>query len=255
MTWDPKKYNEFKEERSKPFEDLASHIIDKPNLKVIDLGCGTGELTKKLSEKLTNPTILGIDNSAEMLAKAPIQQNLQFQEKPILKQLNEETKWDLIFSNAALQWIDNHEELFPKIISHLNPNGQLAVQMPQQNENILNKILLNLVQEQPFASYLNNWKRPSPILTLDEYAKLFFQNGGHNLVLYEKVYPIISNNQNDFFEFISGSALTVYQERLNENQFAELTAEFQKRINNYFPAVPSIYAFRRLVLYGVFNLR
>src|SRR6218665_3232941 len=148
MTWDPKKYNEFKEERSKPFEDLTSHIIDKPNLKVIDLGCGTGELTKKLSEKLNSPTVLGIDNSSEMLAKAPVQKNLQFEEKPILAQLSDTAKWDLIFSNAALQWIDNHYELFPKIISRLNSGGQLAVQMPQQNENILNKILLNLVQEE-----------------------------------------------------------------------------------------------------------
>lgn len=248
MTWDPKKYNEFKDERSKPFEDLISHISDKPNLKVIDLGCGTGELTKKLSERLKNPSVLGIDNSAEMLAKAPIQENLKFIERPILEQVEDETKWDLIFSNAALQWIDNHNELFPRIISRINSGGQLAVQMPQQNENILNKILLQLVQEEPFASYLNDWTRPSPVLTLDEYAKILFANGGYDLVLYEKVYPLISNKEDDFFDFISGSALTVYQERLKENEFLELTKEFKKRINTYFPASPAIYAFRRLII-------
>ncbi|MDQ1164504.1 methyltransferase domain-containing protein [Flavobacterium sp. SORGH_AS_0622] len=252
MTWDPKKYNEFKEERSKPFLDLTSHIVDKPNLKVIDLGCGTGELTKKLSEKLTNPIVLGIDNSAEMLAKAPLGSHLNFEKRTILEQLENETKWDLIFSNAALQWIDNHNELFKKIISRINPGGQLAVQMPQQNENILNKILLNLVQEEPFSSYLNNWTRPSPVLTLDEYAKILFQNGGKDLVLYEKVYPLISANKNDFFDFISGSALTVYQERLKPNEFEELSNEFKKRIDTYFPVVPSIYAFRRLIIYGKF---
>lgn len=252
MTWDPKKYNEFKEERSKPFEDLASHIADHQNLKVIDLGCGTGELTKKLFDKLTNAFVLGVDNSAEMLAKAPTQKNLEFKEIPILEQLKNEHKWDLIFSNAALQWIDNHNELFPKIISHINPGGQLAVQMPQQNENILNKILLNLVQEEPFASYLNKWTRPSPVLTLDEYATILFENGGRDLVLYEKVYPIISSNKNDFFDFISGSALTVYQERLKENEFQELSSEFKKRIDEYFPNIPSIYAFRRLIICAKF---
>jgi len=252
MTWDPKKYNEFKEERSKPFHDLTSHIIDKPNLKVIDLGCGTGELTQKLHQKLTNPLVLGIDNSAEMLAKAPKQENLEFKEKTILEQLNEETKWDLIFSNAALQWIDNHHDLFPRIISRLNTGGQLAVQMPQQNENILNKILLQLVQEEPFVSYLKNWTRPSPVLTLDEYAKILFENGGTDLILYEKVYPIISNQKEDFFDFISGSALTVYQERLKDYEFVALTAEFKKRIDDYFPVVPSIYAFRRLIIYATF---
>jgi len=252
MTWDPKKYNEFKTERSKPFDDLVSNIVDHPNLKVIDLGCGTGELTKKLSERLSNSTVLGIDNSAEMLAKAPVSKNLDFKQLSIPEQFEENTKWDVIFSNAALQWIDNHGELFPKIISRLNPNGQLAVQMPQQNENILNRILLNLVQEEPFSSYLNNWTRPSPVLTLDEYAKILFENGGTNLVIYEKVYPLISASQNDFFDFISGSALTVYQERLNEEQFEKLSAEFKNRINKYFPIVPSIYAFRRLILYARF---
>ena len=252
MTWDPKKYNEFKEERSKPFDDLTSHIVDQPNLKVIDLGCGTGELTQKLHQKLTNPFVLGIDNSAEMLAKAPTQKNLEFQEKTILEQIDDETKWDLIFSNAALQWIDNHNELFPKIISRLNPDGQLAVQMPQQNENILNKILFQLVQEEPFTSYLKKWRRSSPGLTWEEDAKILFENGGKDLVLYEKVYPLISNNEDDFFDFISGSALTVYQERLEEKEFEALTAEFKKRINVYFPSVPSIYAFRRLIIYARF---
>jgi trans-aconitate 2-methyltransferase len=252
MTWDPKKYNEFKEDRFKPFGDLTSHIINKPNLKVIDLGCGTGELTKKLSEKFTDSIVLGIDNSAEMLAKTTNQENLKFKQLSIPDQLNEETKWDLIFSNAALQWIDNHHELFPKIISRINPKGQLAVQMPQQNENILNKILLNLVQEEPYCSYLHNWTRPSPVLTLDEYAKILFDNGGKDLVLYEKVYPLISDKKDTFFDFISGSALTVYQERLQENEFEELAAEFKKRIDSYFPAIPSIYAFKRLIIYASF---
>jgi trans-aconitate 2-methyltransferase len=252
MTWDPKKYNQFKEDRYKPFKDLTNHIINKPNSEVIDLGCGTGELTQKLSNMLTNANILGIDSSAEMLAKAPLQENIQFKLLSIREQLDQEKKWDLIFSNAALQWVDNHNELFRKIISRLNSGGQLAVQMPQQTENILNKILLDLVQEEPYVSYLNNWTRPSPVLTLDEYAKILFDCGGKDLVLYQKVYPLISTHHDSFFDFISGSALTVYQERLSENEFQELSAEFKKRINHFFPSLPSIYAFKRLIMYATF---
>ncbi|PWB23623.1 methyltransferase domain-containing protein [Flavobacterium sp. HTF] len=252
MTWDPNKYNEFKEDRYKPFGDLTSHIIDKPNLKVLDLGCGTGELTHKLYNQLTNPFVIGIDSSAEMLAKAPSQENIEFRQLSITEQLEQESKWDLIFSNAALQWVDNHQELFSKIISRINPGGQLAVQMPQQTENTLNKILSELVKEEPYASYLHNWTRPSPVLTLDEYAKILFDNGGKNLVLYQKVYPLISTQKDSFFDFISGSALTVYQERLNKDEFEELSAEFKKRIDIYFPTIPSIYAFKRLLMYATF---
>lgn len=252
MTWDPNKYNQFKEERYQPFGDLTSHIIDKPNLKVIDLGCGTGELTQRLTNQLTTPFVLGIDSSVEMLSKTTKHENIQFKKISIIEQLDQEEKWDLVFSNAALQWIDNHEDLFPKIISRINPNGQLAVQIPQQTENVLNKILIELVKEEPFASYLNNWTRPSPVLTLDEYAKILFDNGGKNLVLYQKVYPLISGYKDSFFDFISGSALTVYQERLDKNEFTELSAEFKKRIETYFPVVPSIYAFKRLIICATF---
>ncbi len=144
MPWDPNKYNEFKKERYKPFFDLISHLQNQPNLQVIDLGCGTGELTQILAEQLTSATVLGIDNSASMLTKAPAGiSNLSFQEITIEQQLSKSTKWDIIVANASLQWIDNHELLFPQIIKLLNPNGQLAIQMPSQTENILNKLLWN----------------------------------------------------------------------------------------------------------------
>ncbi|WP_336517770.1 methyltransferase domain-containing protein [Pollutibacter soli] len=70
MTWNPKKYNEFTSEREQPFFDLISHIDYKPNMKVPDLGCGTGALTAVLADRLSNATVLGIDSSREMLEKA-----------------------------------------------------------------------------------------------------------------------------------------------------------------------------------------
>lgn len=129
MAWNPEKYNEFKTLRYKPFFDLAAHILNKPNMKVIDLGCGTGELTHMLSERLTYPSVKGIDSSKEMLEKAKEFVSIQFEQKTIEEQINTGEKWDLIFANASIQWVDNHEELFPKIISLLNPDGQLAIQM------------------------------------------------------------------------------------------------------------------------------
>jgi trans-aconitate 2-methyltransferase len=208
-------FHEFKVERYKPYFDLVSHINDKRNLKVIDLGCGTGELTQFLANALTNPTVLGIDISAEMLAKAPIQNNIVFKQKNIEEQLEENEKWDLIFSNAAIKWVDDHQALLPKIISKINSNGQLAIQMPSQTENILNKILIDLVQEEPYKSALNNWVRKSPALSLDEDARLLFDNGGDNLIIYQKVYPLVKITHDELYEFISGSSLVPYFERFN----------------------------------------
>lgn len=253
MAWNPNKYNEFKAERYKPYFDLASHIKDKPNLKVLDLGCGTGELTQFLANTLTNPDVLGIDSSAQMLAEAPVQSNIAFKQKTIEEQLEDNENWDLIFSNAAIQWVDNHETLFPKIISRIRPGGQLAVQMPSQSENILNKLLLDLVQEELYKSALNNWMRPSPVLSIDEYANLLFDNGGDNLTIYQKVYPLIKNSQDELFEFISGSALVPYFERLSDPFKEQFSVEFKKRIRQFFPKTPLIYAFKRIILYSTFN--
>jgi trans-aconitate 2-methyltransferase len=253
MPWNPNIYNEFKKERYKPFFDLIEHIEDAPNLNVIDLGCGTGELTQILKEKLTNATVLGIDNSTEMLADAPKGiNNLSFAEKTIEAQLAEPTKYDVIVANAALQWVDNHQELFPSIIAHLKPDGQLAIQMPSQTENLLNKILYELIQEEPFATALNGWKRTSPVLSMDEYATILFNHHAKDITIYQKVYPIIADTHDKLYDFISGSSLVPYFERLDEIHKILLEKEFKTRITRHYPTLPAIYAFKRVIIYAKF---
>src|SRR5690349_8720721 len=104
MTWDPDKYNEFKSEREQPFFDLISHVDYKANMKVLDLGCGTGALTAVLADRLNGATVLGIDSSKEMLDKAPLKNGLEFKQRTIEEQIADNDRWDLIVSNAALQW-------------------------------------------------------------------------------------------------------------------------------------------------------
>jgi trans-aconitate 2-methyltransferase len=252
MAWNPEKYNEFKTLRYKPFFDLIVHIQDKPNMKVVDLGCGTGELTNMLSEKLTNPSVKGIDSSKEMLEKAKEFTSIQFDQKTIKEQINTGEKWDLVFANASIQWVDNHEKLFPKIISLLKPDGQLAIQMPCQNENLLNQIVIELVQEEPYKSALNNWKRLSPVLTMDDYAQILFENGGTDIVIYQKVYPMIAKSHDELYEFILGSTLVPYFERLEGAIKEQFIKEFKKRIEKRFSKTPSLYAFKRILLYAKF---
>ena len=110
MAWNPDIYNKFKNERYAPFYDLLNLIREKPGIKGIDLGCGTGELTRKLSDHLPGAEVTGIDSSTEMLEKAEAFKNshTNFVCRPIQDQIKEREKFDLIFSNAALQWLDSH---------------------------------------------------------------------------------------------------------------------------------------------------
>jgi len=221
-------------------------------MKAIDLGCGTGEQTAILADKFPKANFQGVDSSDEMLEKSKSLEtdNLHFKKATTEETIESGEKWDLIFSNAALQWSNDHEILFPKLIELVNPKGQFAVQMPVQPENKLNKILSELVDEEPFKSCLNGFKRDSPVLSIDDYAQLLFDGGLEDIQIMQKVYPIIANDHDTLYNFISGSALIPYIERLNGDESALFIKTYKERITAEFPKLPAIYSFKRILLYG-----
>ena len=253
MPWNPELYDQFKDVRYRPFYDLAALITPEESFQAIDLGCGTGEQTAILTQKFPGAHFTGVDASPEMLAKSKAFENerLQFQLATTEAITGSSQKWDLIFSNAALQWSPDHETLFPKMLSLLHPGGQFAVQMPVQKENVLNKILFELIEEQPFATYLNGYKRDSPVLSLDSYAQLLFDNGMKDIQLFQKVYPIIAADHDTLYNFISGTSLVPYMERLDKEQQEHFIEAFKERIARNFPKLPAIYAFKRILMYGI----
>ncbi|PVD49478.1 trans-aconitate methyltransferase [Terrimonas sp.] len=254
MAWDPEKYNQFKNIRYQPFFDLMELISGNDLKNGIDIGCGTGEQTSILSKKFDEAKFSGIDPSPEMLAKSKVfeSNNLDFKQYSVEDFLasDDRRNWDLIFSNAALQWSDNHETLFPGLIAHLSEHGQLAVQMPVQKENLLNKILIELAQEKPFTDFLHGWKRESPLLSIDAYAQIMFDNGLHKIQIIQKVYPIIADNTEKLFDFISGSSLIPYLEKMSPHEQELFVAAYKNRIQKAFKKFPAVYAFKRLLLYG-----
>ncbi|MTH16561.1 methyltransferase domain-containing protein [Flavobacterium sp. LC2016-01] len=253
MPWNPEIYNKFKDIRFKPFVDLMELIEPAASGNAIDLGCGTGEQSIFLAEKFKELNFLGVDSSAEMLLKSKAfeTENLHFQQATIEGIANSDKKWDLVFSNAALQWSDHHEVLFPKLIDSLNSGGQFAVQMPVQKENTLNKLLYEVADEEPFKSYLKGWKRDSPVLSMDQYAQIMFDGNLENIQVMTKVYPIIAQDHDALYDFISGSALIPYMEFLEEDQQKFFTKTFKEKVAANFPKLPAIYAFKRIFLYGV----
>lgn len=252
MPWNPVVYNQFKDIRFKPFFDLSELIASEAMMKAVDLGCGTGEQTAILSDKFPQATFLGIDASPEMLSMSRKleHEHLKFENSSVEKFLKTAGSWDLIFSNAALQWLDDHQMLFPHLISKLSSGGQLAIQMPYQPENILNKLLFELAGEEPYRSYLDGWNRASSVLSIDDYAQILFHAGLEELNLSLRIYPIIAAEVDVLYNFISGSALIPYIERLDEDKRPAFIEAFKIRIKQYFSRFPAIYPFKRILLYG-----
>ena len=130
MPWDPDRYLRFVDHRTRPGLDLASRIPDIDACSIVDLGSGTGHLTALLAERWPEASILGIDSSEEMVERARL-------DHPSLKWVvGDVGTWqpkepvDLLFSNAALHWVDDHAALFPRLRSYLADGGVMAVQMP-----------------------------------------------------------------------------------------------------------------------------
>ena len=243
MPWDPKQYHKFQAERSAPFFDLLGLVEKRPDLKVVDLGCGTGELTRQLAEALPNSTVTGIDSSAQMLEKATAfaDPGLRFEQGDQAQLTGE---WDLIFSNAALQWSENHAELIPRLYGKLAPGGQIAVQVPSNHNHISHQIYRETASEEPFQSILKGFQRYAPILSIDEYAHLFFACGAEDIVVFEKIYAHVLEDSDAVVEWISGTALVPYFERLGEHQ-EEFVDTLRAKMRGALPDQPVFYPFRR----------
>lgn len=249
MTWNPAQYNLFEKERSKPFFDLLSLVQPQPTMQVIDLGCGTGQLTRALHETLKAKQTLGIDSSESMLreSKKFPSPDLSFQNKNIID-LDPNNSYDLIFSNAALQWLPNHQELIPNLISLLTPKGQIAVQVPANFDFPTHTIAKRLSQK--YMNYLQNAHLPG-VLTLEEYSDLFFKNGIKDQIVRAQIYPLDLNSSKDLIEWVKGSLLTFFEKNLPKETFQEFMQEYTHEIEKFFGVDKPVFVpFKRFLMWG-----
>ena len=243
MPWNPDKYHQFQTQRSAPFFELIKLVNVRPEIRVVDLGCGTGELTRHLADTLPESDVLGLDSSPQMLERT------QEYARPGLRfglgdQTELEGNWDLITSNAALQWSENHEKLIPDLFNHLNPGGQIAVQVPSNHNSTAHLTILEVAGMEPFVSALNGWTRQSPVLSIEAYAELLFREEAHDIVVFEKVYPHVLENADAIVEWISGTALLPYFERLGELK-EDFVNVIRRELNIAMPGEPVFFPFRR----------
>jgi trans-aconitate 2-methyltransferase len=246
MPWNPDKYHQFQSQRSAPFYDLLKLLEVRKNLRVVDLGCGTGKLTRELADILPDSHVVGIDSSPQMLARTNeyVRSGLRFEQG---NQTELQGGWDLIFSNAALQWSQDHEELIPYLFDRLAPNGQLLVQMPSNHGGPVHLIIRDIAGREPFHAALGGWTRQTPVLSLEAYAGLLFQCDAQEIVVFEKIYPHVLENSQAVLDWISGTALIPYFERLGalKDQFVETIKE---ALDAVMPDSPVFYPFRRMLL-------
>jgi trans-aconitate 2-methyltransferase len=179
-TWNPDQYSRFQSERDQPFFDLMALLkpTERAGPTVVDLGCGTGHLTQHLHNYTKASTTLGVDSSLAMLAKAtPLSGNGLTFGLADIGSFKSSQQFDIVFSNAALQWVDGHDTLVPRVLDLVRPGGQLAFQIPANHDYHTHTIARELASEMKFRDLLSGFARETPVLSPEVYAEILARHG------------------------------------------------------------------------------
>ncbi|MGM0575521.1 MAG: methyltransferase domain-containing protein [Myxococcota bacterium] len=216
--WDPDLYDLFDEERRRPFDDLVRLLPPSVPGRWVDLGCGHGQGTSDVAERLGASHVLAVDRSSAMLERAPDKgKRIAWREADIVDVVHEEGRpWDLVLSNAALHWVDGHEHLFPRLLERVAPGGWLAVQMPFNHRAPTHTLLDRVAREPEFAASFDGFERRYPVLEPEAYATLLEEADFRHRICELRTYRHAMPAPEAIADFTRATAMRPYLERLDD---------------------------------------
>jgi trans-aconitate 2-methyltransferase len=215
--WRPESYLKFEYERTIPSRDLAGHVgLTDPD-RIIDIGCGPGNSTKVLMDRWPTAEVTGLDNSEDMITKAKATYPKGRWILADAAEWTTDVQYDIVFSNATLQWMPNHKVLLKQLFDLVRDTGVLAVQVPANNESPLHRALV-AVSARP------EWKErtagcSSQIVYHDEsfyYNILSLLTA--RLEIWRTTYLHIMGNHQDLIEWYSSTGMKTYLSRLGTDE-------------------------------------
>lgn len=150
--WNPDLYLKLQQERTQPSIDLVSRIELEDPGRIIDIGCGPGNSTRVLRDRWPNAEIIGADNSEQMISVAKRDYPKNHWLLSDARKLSADEDYDLVYSNAAIQWIPDHEALLSHLLGMLRPGGALAVQVPRFGEMPIRRAIITVADRDRWRS-------------------------------------------------------------------------------------------------------
>lgn len=249
--WDPQQYLKFAGPRLRPALDLLGRIdVDDPRT-VYDLGCGPGNLTQFLRGRWPDAEIIGIDNSPTMLARARDAHPDATWTESDLTGWRPDGPADVIYANAALQWVAGHETLFPALVAALAPGGALAVQMPRNHTAPSHALMQDAIEASPWADAMRGARGLPPVPGPEFYYDLL-QSHVSTLDIWESEFLQVLEGDNAVAEYTCGTALKPYLDALaDDGQRAAFFADYSARVQRAYPKRAdgkTLFPFRRLFI-------
>lgn len=250
MAWDPAQYLKFAGPRLRPALDLLQRIDFEAPQIVYDLGAGAGNVTRLIAVRWPEARVTGVDSSAEMLAEAAAENpQIQWQQAD-LGIWRPERPADVIYSNAALHWLDHHERLFPAVFARVAPGGVLAVQIPRNFGAPSHTSITETALDGPWRQRLEPLLRPSPVAEPAFYYDLLAPRAAA-LDIWETEYLQVLEGENPVKEWTKGTWLTPLLAVLEEPERSRFEAAYGERVAAAYPPRSdgkTLFPFRRMFL-------
>lgn len=233
--WNPALYARFEDERTRPAAELLARVPLTAPGRVIDLGCGPGNSTELLLQRYGQAQITGLDSSPAMLASAR-------QRLPALAfELGDIAAWqpalpvDLVYANAALQWVTDHERLLPRLLQALAPGGVLAVQMPDNLDQPSHRLMREVAADPRFAPSIGDAARlRTRILPAEHYYDLLAPQA--EVDVWRTTYYHLMDDAAAIVQWLRATGLKPFVEALPAELQTAFLSEYERRIDAAYPA-------------------
>ena len=248
-TWNADLYLQFATERTQPSIDLTARIQLEGPRRIVDLGCGPGNSTAVLRGRWPGAELLGLDHSPDMIAKARADFPGGRWEQAEIPTWAPAEKFDLVFTNAALQWVPNHATLIPHLFAQVAAGGALAVQVPAHLESPLHRAILEIADDPEWCAGMRSAKWLLNVGTPEFYYDWLCPVASR-IDLWVTTYQHVMSGPEAIVEWIRGTGLRPFLEALsNDDQRARFTARLLARAAADYPRRADgnvIFPFRRL---------
>ena len=252
VTWNPEIYGRYADERSRPYIDLISRIAAQEPTRVADLGCGSGVLTGLLGERWPDARVVGTDSSPEMVAQAPI--DLPDNVTIALQDINEfdATGYDVIVSNAALQWVPNHRELIDGWADAMAPGSWIAWQVPGNFDAPSHALMRELAESSRWRDRVGGVLRgPEGVDDPARYAARLHAHG-FDVDAWETTYIHVLAGDDPVLGWVRGTGLRPVLDVLSEADSLEFEQEYSAMLREAYPptVAGTLFPFRRVFCVG-----
>ena len=252
VTWNPEIYGRYADERSRPYVDLISRIAAQTPARVADLGCGSGALTGLLGERWPDARVVGTDSSPEMVAQAPT--DLPGNVTIALQDINEfdATGYDVIVSNAALQWVPNHRELIDAWADAMTPGSWIAWQVPGNFDAPSHALMRELAESSRWRDRVGGVLRgPEGVDDPARYAARLHAHG-FDVDAWETTYIHVLAGDDPVLGWVCGTGLRPVLDVLSEADSLEFEQEYSAMLREAYPptVAGTLFPFRRVFCVG-----